>query len=135
MQPVYLLIGVPCSGKTWVADKLADKYEWCPHDDYHVDDYHNALHYMCGAYGKPIIAEAPFRASILVEKLKKKGIKVIECYITAPEALLEQRYMAREGKAYPKAFSTNLAKYNERYKSLQIRGSSEEVLKLLKERR
>lgn len=136
MSPVYLLIGVPCSGKTWVADALqkANSWLWVEHDAYHVEDYWKAVWYAAGAAGTPVIAEAPFRASVLKEQLEKKGVKVVECYITAPEALLEQRYEARKGLAYPKAFRTNLAKYNARYKDLTIRGTSSEVLQLLKER-
>lgn len=134
MKPVYLLIGVPCSGKTYVAKQLTDKYEWVPHDAYHVEDYANALNYAVYAFGKPVLAEAPFRASVLVEQLQRKGIKVVECYITAPIATLEQRYEERKGLPYPKQFYTNLARYNERYAEIEIKGTSDEVLKLLKER-
>jgi adenylate kinase family enzyme len=39
---IYLLCGVPGSGKTWVAQQL-NNFVWVPHDKYKVDEYHEKI--------------------------------------------------------------------------------------------
>ncbi len=43
-QKIYLVCGVPGSGKTWVCKQLTDKFQYVAHDDYPVAQYSSALY-------------------------------------------------------------------------------------------
>jgi len=114
MKPIYLVCGVPCSGKTWVCSQLTDKFNYIPHDNYTVETYSTVLLNAAQTSDKPIIAEAPFRVSILLNELRQKGLTVHEYYIVEDLNIVTQRYLQRTGKPYPKAFVTNWKKYAQR---------------------
>jgi len=132
-QPVYLLVAVPGSGKTWVANQLKDKFEHVAHDDYQDGGYTGALIRMAVNSDKPVLAETPFSISQLVEPLAGRGISVHPIFILEHPTVISERYAAREGKAIPKGHLTRLITYASRAREGgHFAGTSEEVLEHLK---
>lgn len=125
---IHLLCGVPGSGKTWVAKQLS-QFNHLPHDDYPVAIYHSHL-IRAARETKPVLAEAPFRISILIEQLREHNIPVKTYYITDAEHLIKKRYEARDQKPYPKQHSTNLKKYDLR--DWDFKGTPEQILNILR---
>ena len=132
MQPIHLICGVPGSGKTWVAKQCTDKYEWVPHDDHAVAEYYKALIQLAKWGDKPVLGEAPFRVSVLVDQLKALGAYVEEHWIIEPLDVTKQRYEQRMSKPFPKQHYSNLMRYEEHTRGHRYRGTSEEVLKNLR---
>lgn len=132
--PVYLLVGVPASGKTWVAKQLLDRFELVANDDYIGKDYVGAiLKASRREEGKPVLAEAPFSVSQVVDPLKAAGRKVIPVFILETEQKLTARYFEREGGQIPQGHITRQGTYEVRAKAMDaFSGTSAEVLEHLK---
>lgn len=126
---IYLICGVPGAGKTWVAEQLTN-FNYLPHDQYTVSEYGKALLNAEAHSDTPILAEAPFRISLLIDELRQHGAQVKTYYINEPLHTIAGRYQVRENKAYPKQHMTNYRKYSGR--EWTFSGSSEDVLQELK---
>lgn len=133
MQEIYLIVGVPGSGKTWVCEQLKDSFDYLRHDDYPNDKvYVSAVYKLQGTATKPILIETPFSVSQILEPLSKHFI-VTPVFIIETPSLTQLRYESRENKEIPKGHLTRIQTYIERAKALQaFTGTSEEVLKYLK---
>jgi len=140
MKPIYLLVGVPASGKSWVANQLKDKFDYLPHDDYVGYPNPNKL-YVKSVIGLsefndnhiPILIETPFSMSQIIEPLEAQGLKVTPVFILEDEEELKTRYEAREGKPYNKGNITRQQTYAQRAKEgKHFSGTSEQVLAHLK---
>jgi hypothetical protein len=98
-QDVYLLIGAPCSGKTWITNRIGGmvwgKFNFVPHDECPIDWYGKAIDKAARTGSLPVLAEAPFRAHALVKELVGYGLEVHEIYVLVKEDILKQRYKAR----------------------------------------
>lgn len=129
-KTVHMLVGVPGSGKSWVAGQL-DQFNHKPHDSYQVSEYHKELITHAKQSHKDILAEAPFRVSVLIDQLKAAGIPVKTYYISEPEQKIREQYEKRDKKQWLKQHATNLKKYDQR-PDWDHRGSSIDILKLLK---
>lgn len=126
MHKVILMVGVPCSGKSWVA-KNARGVKYIPHDLYNRHDYYQEL--VKATLGNRIVlAEAPFNAQELVDRLERTGVKVEQWLVTASLETLVKRYFAREGKLYPKQFITNRERYETCRGRFSFAGTSDQVL-------
>lgn len=131
-QPVILICGVPGSGKTHVAKKLPKHhFKYVPHDDYPRENYHKVLTLQSEISQKPVVGEAPFRVTELVEKLEDAGVPVEQYWIVEDEATTKKRYETREKKPIPKQHLKNRVRYDERTKGSKTRGTSDEVLFML----
>jgi hypothetical protein len=132
MKPVHLLVGVPGSGKSWVAKQIKDAYNYVQHDTCPVNQYAHLLQRESQDRdgNKPILAEAPFRASILLEELRYLGVPVKTYHLNETEPKVRVRYEMREGHPIPKQHITNLHKYAKR--QWDNSGTSEEILAKLK---
>lgn len=129
-KTVHMIVGVPGSGKSWVAEQL-NQFDHKPHDSYPVSDYHKELITHSKQASKDILAEAPFRASVLIDQLKAAGIPVKTYYISEPEQKIRQQYEARSKKQWPKQNLTNLKKYDQR-PDWDHKGNSNQILDILK---
>lgn len=134
---IYMVVGVPGSGKTWVLDKLGDKFDILRHDDFinkNPNSYVNAIVHLSGISKKPIVIEAPFSVSQTIDPLERAGLEVIPVFIVEDEVTLMSRYRAREGRFLPKGHLTRQETYYSRARNgRHFYGTSEEVLKHLKE--
>lgn len=138
MNKVILVVGVPGSGKSWVCDKLTDKYEYVRNDD-HIGGSNQASKYVRAildatkASPKAVLAEAPFSISEIKEPLERNGIEVTCVFILEDQNILRGRYMERDGKEIPKGHLSRQVTYAKRaqeYRSYY--GTSEQVLTHLK---
>lgn len=129
---VILICGVPGSGKTWVAKQLMDLGTYVPHDLYAIDRYPSVLVGIAKNNNKPIIAEAPFRVSVIQKVLYEKGIRVSSYLINEPAQIVKQRYENRDKKPIPRQHLTNRLRYLSTDRNWVAIGSSTEILEIIK---
>lgn len=132
-QPIYLIVGAPGSGKTWVCNQLKDRFEYLPHDTFPNDKtYVSAVHKLQGTATKPILIETPFSVSQILEPLSKH-FTVVPVFIIETPSLTQLRYESRENKPIPQGHLTRIQTYIQRAKELNaFSGTSKEVLDHLK---
>lgn len=160
-QPIYLVVGVSGSGKSWACRQAADKFHYVPHDRCWVHpskknwdpatvwaaDLGDDSRYLPGAKSnhaevliaavkvakRPVLTECPFGERVLREELEAAGIKVIPIFVIEKPGIVALRYQKREGKEIPKAALTRATSIIERAKEWRAySGTSEEVLFHLK---
>lgn len=96
MKTVYLLIGVPGSGKSWVAEQLKDRFSYIANDDYIGKDYLAAVGQRINDSEGPFLIEAPFSISKIKDPLENAGHKVIPIFIIEHEQTLTNRWDERQ---------------------------------------
>lgn len=134
MKTIYLVCAVPGSGKTWVCERAAHRFTYVPHDSYPVASYGSALMQSARTSDKPILAEAPFRISVLIEELKSRGAIVKPYFIIESPNTVKSRYEGREHKPIPKQHLTRINTVIARVSQYNApSGNSAEVLKMLLE--
>lgn len=135
-QPIYLVVGVPCAGKSWVCEQLRDLYTYVRHDDYmDTNKYLAAIVRASAASSRPLLVETPFSMSQLVEPLEKHGYRVEPVFIIEDDNTLKQRYRNRERKEIPAGHLTRQRTYMERAAKLDaFAGSSADVLSWLRQK-
>lgn len=135
MKDVYLLVGVPGSGKSWIGGQLEEKFDYLPHDDFigpdHNKAYVSAVKRLSTFASKPILIETPFSMSQLIQPLVAFGFNVIPVFIFEDEHVLSDRYEKREGRPYNKGNISRQNTYKSRVTS-EFSGTSEEVLNHLR---
>lgn len=136
-QPIYLVIGVPGSGKSYCCEKVADKFEYVHHDGFiflkQPGAYVRAVLDAAAKATKPLLIEAPFSISETVNPIVAAGYEVRHVFIIEPREVVAMRYLRREGKHIPKGHLTRMDTYAERAKAMAtFAGTSSEVLEYLK---
>lgn len=138
MQNIYLLVGVPGSGKTWVTRQLQGKFEIIQHDDYidkslPSDAYLQSILRKAKVTTRPILIETPFSISQYMEPLQRAGHRVIPVFILESHYVVKERYETRDGKQFPRMHESRQATYMIRArKGGHFFGTSEQVLQHLK---
>lgn len=137
MKTAYLVVGVPGSGKSWVCEKLTDKFEYVHHDGFiylkQPGAYLRAIFEASKTATRPLLIEAPFSISETKDPLEEAGFKVIPVFILEKPSVVSMRYQKREGKEIPKGHLTRMQTYSERAKKWNaFSGTSSEVLAHLK---
>ena len=135
---IYMICGVPGSGKTWVCKQLEDSYEYIAHDDY-IDDkelYFRMLE-SADADDVPVITECPFKERPMRERLESMRCKVKPVFIVEDPEVIEARYRRREsGKALPKSSVIRASTIRNRAEEWKAPfGTSEWVLNYLMDER
>ncbi len=131
---IYLVVGTPGSGKTWVCKQLEDQYDYLAHDDFRdIKDYISNIARLAQIATKPILIETPFSVSQVTEGLGSKGLHATPVFIIESDDVTSKRYEAREGRPIPKGHLSRINTYYDRARSLRaFYGTSEEVLAHLK---
>lgn len=136
MAKIYLVCGVPGSGKTYVCEKLRHKFEYIHHDGYiHLQNpqaYLMEILRKANNPDKPLLIEAPFSISRTKDPLEAAGHEVIPVFIIEDPQVLSTRYRNRENKQIPQQHLTRMNTFAQRahdWKS--FRGTSDEVLEYL----
>ena len=126
---IYLLVGAPGSGKTWVCEQLKDKFDYLPHDDFPTPKaYIKAIQRLSGFATKPILIETPFSVSLYTDVLILNPVFIIES-----EEITKKRYETRESKPIPQGHLSRINTYRQRALELSaFHGTSKEVLEYLK---
>lgn len=137
-KTLYLVVGVPGSGKTWVCSQLAEKFHLIHHDGYIYlktpGAYVKAILEQAPTILRPILIEAPFSVSETVEPLEKAGYKITPFFIIEEEDVLRARYFARERKPIPPGHLTRTKTYFRRaWEGKHFYGTSDQVLAKLLE--
>ncbi len=131
---IYLIIGVPGSGKSWVSAQLEQRFNVVRHDDYIGEDYARALAEADGQ-DKPVLGELPFGITEIKTKLETKGYEVVPVFILEDTNTLTKRYQEREGKDIPRGHLTRQETYRQRAKEYRAySGTSLQVLEHLKQK-
>ena len=131
MNKVYLIIGSPGSGKTWVCEQAPKTLTYVPHDDY-TSESKFVKDLIKGAQTKDTVGEIPFGLSVIEASLEAAGVKVIPLFILEKESVISSRYFLREKKIIPPGHLTRQKTYATRAKEKgAFTGTSEEVLKQL----
>lgn len=130
-QPVYLVIGCPCSGKSWVCEQLTTQYSYVRHDDYMNDKPGRYVGEIIGEAKvgiRPVLCETPFSVSQIKDPLEKAGLRVVPVFIIEDAETLGRRYQAREGKPIPAGHLTRQDTYKLRANAWQAyKGTSLDV--------
>jgi 2-phosphoglycerate kinase len=148
-KTIYLLVGAPGSGKTWITSQLGDKFNLIHHDGFNYlknpdkDAYLKEILRIAPKSTKPVLIEAPFSVSSIKEPLEAAGYKVEPIYIIENEDVHSKRYIEREKKEgrwsednhkHLKGHITRTKTYLERAKAgNDFYGTSDQVLKHLKD--
>lgn len=128
---VYLICGVPGSGKTWVCKQLIGKFAYLAHDDY-LKDFVGAVTRLARVSELPIVTECPFGEREIKAKLEAAGLYVVPIFIVEEPTVIEARYIAREGKPFPRQHATRAISIKERAIEWgAFHGTSAEVLDML----
>lgn len=134
MKPVYLVCGVPGSGKSWVCEQLKDKFAYVRHDDWIGGDYAAEVAKAARHSGKPVLADCPFAERELRQKISQKGIVVYPVFIVESPQVVQRRYEAREKKPVAKNTLTRAMSIGSRADEWNApKGTSEEILKMFRE--
>lgn len=125
---IYLLVGSPGIGKTWISNQLKHKFEVMEHDNYKdIDLYIHEIRRLSKISSKPILANTPFGVSALMQHLDCIPLFAIE-----RSEILKNRYLKREGKPIPQGHLTRQHTYLQRAKDLDaFVGTTEQVLEYL----
>lgn len=130
---VYLVCGVPGSGKTWVCKQLYRLYTYVPHDEHIDGNLTLALVYEGRVARKPLLTECPFGERVLKNKLEAHGFTVIPVFIVEDVRTVKDRYRTR-GRELPKSSATRAASIGQRADEWgSMKGTSEEVVNHLGE--
>lgn len=137
---IYMVVGCPGAGKSWVCEQLTDKFKYVHHDGFiylktgpkaYVDAILEAAEDEKNK--KPILIEAPFSISQTKDPLEAKGYPVECVYIIEDHRVIADRYKKRDSKEIPRGHLTRQNTYLQRAKnSKAFTGTSDEVLEHLK---
>lgn len=117
MQDIWLLCGVPGSGKSWVCRQLTQRFNYIPHDEHitpgqrgvsPIEKHKFALIYAAKEGMKPVIGECPFMMSVMIEELRKLGATVHPVFVLEPAHVIKERYEKRENKPIPQQHLTRV---------------------------
>lgn len=129
---IYLIIGAPGSGKSWVCNQLKDQFDYIPHDEYKIG-YIEEIVKRAKIASKLLLIETPFSISKVVDPLNLAGFSPVPVFIIETPEITSKRYEAREGKPIHQGHLTRIETYKKRAKELKaFQGTSEEVLNYLK---
>jgi hypothetical protein len=136
MKPIYLLVGAPGSGKTWVGRQMAHKFHHVENDAFIGQPYENYLNAVAAASRagkKPVLAETPQSISRIAEPLSRLGFDVRLVFILETPDVTRSRYEAREGKPIPKQHLGLIQTYMKRAMTPgAVSGTSAQILNYLK---
>lgn len=131
---IYLLCGVPGSGKTWVIDQLKG-WSHIDHDSCnHASIVHN-VKALSELTSRNIIIDCPFNERALRKRLQDHGLDVTPIFIVESPDTIYKRYMKREGREPSQAIMTRATSIMNKVVEWQaFYGTSQEVLDYLRGR-
>jgi gluconate kinase len=132
---IYLLCGVPGSGKSWVANQLLNKFEYVAHDEYIFRDKCFKDIRLCKEMGTDhLLLDCPFDERAFRTELEGQGYDVIPIFIVEAPEVISERYFARVGKRPSKSIITRAKTIMNKVNEWDaFYGTSDEVFKYLKD--
>lgn len=130
LPTVYLLIGAPAAGKSWVANQLTDKFDYISYDGNRKKTHIDLLRIPST---KPKLYDPTFKISTVIRRHSDEFNFVIVA-IQEDEQTLRQRMSSRGGKWTDTIMKRNeqVRKRYEKYGNGGFIGTSTEVLDYLK---
>lgn len=130
---IFMVVGCPCSGKSWVCDQLREQFHYVRHDDFIGANYVSEIVRQYAVATKPLLIETPFSMSQIIEPLERHALRVTCVFILEQLDTLRRRYREREGKDIPAGHLVRQATYARRaIEGRAFYGTSSEVLAHLK---
>lgn len=127
---IYLLVGAPSAGKSWIASQLLDKYHYVSYDGQRKKDH---LELLREPSDKPKLYDPTFKISTIIRRHSDE-FNFILVGIYETEEILRERMTSRGGE-----FTTTIMKRNEVSKKRYMKygtggflGTSQECLEFLK---
>src|SRR3981189_320255 len=119
MKQIYMVIGCPGSGKSWVCEQLKNLYDYVPHDNYLMGSkstslYIEAIIAMQKGARKPLLIETPFSVSQIKDPLEKRGLRITPVFIQEHPDVIRKRYRERDGTDIPAGHLSRQTTYAER---------------------
>lgn len=137
MSSIYLVCGVPGSGKTWVLNQInVLNVKVIHHDDYldySPEKYAMLLVEALKTHDK-VVADCPLFISAIIATINDINISIKPIFIIEDAHTIKTRYEQREHRSIPKQHLSRiptLVKRAQEYKAFM--GTSEQVLNKLKE--
>jgi dephospho-CoA kinase len=129
---IYLLIGAPASGKSWVASQLSDLYSYISYDENPKSSH---LDLLRQEHSKPILYDPTFKISTVIRRHSDEFNFVIAA-IQESEETLRNRMTLRGGSWTDTVLKRNseIRKRYEKYGNGGFIGTSSEVLCFLRQR-
>lgn len=135
-KKVYLVVGCPGSGKSYVCEKVKDKFNFIHHDLFigmAGGTYVKEILKKANDSDKPLLCEAPFSISQIKTPLEEAGLDVVPVFIQELPLTIKTRYWQRENKEIPNGHLTRQNTYAQRAKEWNaFQGTSDEVLEHLR---
>lgn len=131
MKKIYMVVGCPGSGKSWVCDKLTNQFTYVKHDAFigKDDNYVNEIVKAAANAKNNVLIESPFSMSQIIEPLKAMNFQITPVFIQEDHSVISDRYRARDNKEIPKGHLTRQNTYLQRAEeSGAFQGTSEQVL-------
>lgn len=136
MISVYMVIGCPGSGKSWICDQLKNDFNYIHHDLFigmTGPAYVRAILKASNESDKPLLIEAPFSISQIKVPLEQANLNVIPIIIKESPLVISRRYQNREKKPIPKGHLTRQNTYAARAIEWGcFTGTTDEILHHLK---
>lgn len=136
MPPIYMIIGCPGAGKSWVVGQTGDAYHLVHHDaklKRTNAQYVREIHDAARSQDRPVICEAPFSVNEILQPLRALGHAVTPLFILEEPQVIAERYRKREGRDIPKGHLTRQETYRKRAVEMgAFYGTSTEVAMMLK---
>lgn len=136
LQRVFLVCGVPGSGKSWVCEQLKQEYEYVRHDDFigrEPNAFVSSIFNAARSSQKPILADCPFKERQVREELLDRDLRVIPVFIIESPEVVKNRYEAREKKPVSQATLTRAISIRLRATEWNaLSGTSGEIFNILK---
>lgn len=132
-KKIFLVVGCPGSGKSWVCNQLGKQFQYVRHDDHIGKNYVSEVVKQAKNAARPVLAETPFSVSQVKEPLERQGFEVVPLYIQEKPETIRQRYRDREGKDIPAGHLTRQETYKQRAAEQgAFAGSSTDILAKLR---
>jgi len=129
---IYLLCGVPGSGKTWVIDQLKG-WLHIDHDSRGRFSLVDDARQLASTTKRPIIVDCPFKERSLRADLEDAGLQVTPLFIVEDPSVIFERYVAREGKSPAQSVITRAETIMNKVREWNaFYGTSQEVLDFLR---
>jgi hypothetical protein len=134
MKTIYMIIGCPGTGKTWVCNQLKEQFHCVPQGKMSSGAYVDEINLQAKETNKSILIECPFSISEIKDALEQHGFKVTPIFIQEDLNVIRDRYFKREGKMIPQGHLTRQNTYKQRAEVWgAFQGTSSEVLIHLKQ--
>lgn len=129
---IYVVCGVPASGKSWVCEQLKGSFKYVKHDSYKDKAAYADALVEADQAPKPVIGDCPFAERVLKELLDDRGANVEFVFIIESPETIQSRYSERN-KEIPKTHLSRLNTIKDRAEEWEsFSGTSKEVCDYLK---